>query len=207
MSDRLDELRSLVRLFADRASERVREMPITKNVRRLVTDLQKQRSSVRDEALSSAVTQIAEAESGTATARRGAIHIDLAFTDGRRLVASLEPLAPRFAPRGAKEISFRVEPESAAFDGRLQDAAAAIAAVIGKTLYGMVMPAASFTANGGIVDRDADVLRIDLRNLPALRRAQSGPFGVLLDVFELESLVAEDGELALRLKMPSGIAR
>jgi len=54
------------------------------------------------------------------------------------------------------------------------------------------------------VDREGDdLVRVDLRSVPAVREALgAGPMGLVLEAIELKRIDADDGELALQLKLP-----
>ncbi len=60
-------------------------------------------------------------------------------------------------------------------------------------------------ASGASGDRDgADLVRVDLRTVPAVRRAQGkGPSAMILELLELRAIECEDGEIALVVKLPS----
>jgi hypothetical protein len=106
----------------------------------------------------------------------------------------------RFAPRGAKEISFDVEPP----DAHDVSIVSALAGCIAKATWPMIAPTGSIDVGGAIVERDKPGrLRVDLRSVPAVRRfASTQTAAMIFDVLELESLRVEPGALALKLKLP-----
>ncbi|MAQ17925.1 MAG: hypothetical protein CMN30_24395 [Sandaracinus sp.] len=199
---RFDLLKSFIRAGADRARDGLDAVRPVGALRRAVSELRQQRMVVPESALSSAVAHAPGVLAAHASARRGRIQVDARFDDGE-LAFALEFFAVRFAPKGAKEITFRVHPAGGARDGRVRDLTGAIAGVIAKGLWPMVIPSGRPT-HGAIVDREGDdLVRVDLRSVPAVREAlQGGPIALVLEALELQRLEPADGELLLHLRLP-----
>jgi hypothetical protein len=130
----------------------------------------------------------------------GKVFVDASMTNGKEVQFSLSPRSVRFAPRGAKEISFDVEPP----DAHDTSIVGALAACIAKATWPMIAPADSIDVGGAIVDRENEgLLRVDLRSVPAVRRfASTQTAAMVFDLLELESIRVEQGALALKLKLP-----
>lgn len=203
---RLDLLRSLLRAGADRARDRIGDVAPLAGVQRVVSELRRQRLVIPERALTNFVAHAPDVRAATVTARHGAILVDVAFRDGETVACRFVPESARFAPRGAKELVFRVEPVEALRSARTREVAAVIAGAIAHTLWGIALGArASDDLSGAIVDRDGeDYVRVDLRTVPAVRKAQSkGPAAMILEMLELRAIECEDGEVALVVKLPS----
>jgi hypothetical protein len=113
MNDRFDILRSWVRMAADRAVDRVTETKIASMTKQLLERLTQQRWRLTDETLTTAVAHADGVDSAMVACHSGRMFVDASMTNGREVQFSLAPSSVRFAPRGAKEISFDVEPPDA----------------------------------------------------------------------------------------------
>ncbi len=199
---RFDLLKSWIRVGADRAKEGIDAVRPVGALRRVVGELRKQRLVVPESVLSNAIAHAPGVLAANATARRGQIQFDARFADGE-LACALEFFGTRFAPRGAKEITFRVHPAGSARDGRVRDLTGAIAGVIARGLWPMAIPPGK-PLHGAIVDREGDdLVRVDLRSVPAVRDALgNGPMALVLEAIELKRIDTVDGEMLLHLKLP-----
>ncbi len=200
MSDRLNVLRSLLRGAADRVLDRAGDTRIARATRDVLERMTQQRWRLSDDALTTAAAHAEGVDSAMVICRSGRIFVDASLATGRDVQFSLGPLPVRFAPRGAKEISFDVEPPGA-MDGSI---VGALGACIARATWPMIMPPDTRDVGCAIVEREApDRVRIDLRTVPAVRRfASSGPASMIFDVLELESIQVETGSLTLKLKLP-----
>ena len=200
MTDRFDIVRSWVRLAADRAVERVTGTKIAVVTKQLVERLTQQRWRLSDEMLTAAAAHADGVDSAMVACHSGSVFVDASMTNGREVQFSLAPRSVRFAPRGAKEISFDVEPP----DAHDTSIVGALAACVAKATWPMIAPADSIDVGGAIVERETPGrLRVDLRSVPAVRRfASTQTAAMIFDVLELESLRVETGALALKLKLP-----
>jgi hypothetical protein len=200
MTDRFDIVRSLVRAAADRAIARVKETRVAGATMQLVERLTQQRWRLTDEALTAAAAHADGVDSAMVACRAGRVYVDASMTNGREVQFSLAPRSVRFAPRGAKEIAFDVEPPGS-HDTSI---VGALAGCIAKATWPMIAPADSPDVGAAIVERESPGrLRVDLRSVPAVRRFSSTQAAAMIfDVLELESLRVETGAIALKLKLP-----
>jgi len=200
MTDRFDIVRSWVRLAADRAINRITGTKLASVTRQILERLTQQRWRLSDELLTSAAAHADGVDSAMVACRSGRMFVDASMTNGKEVQFSLTPRSVRFAPRGAKEISFDVEPP----DAHDTSIVGALAGCIAKATWPMISPADSFDFGGAIVERETPGrLRVDLRSIPAVRRfAATQTAAMIFDVLELESLRVEPGALALKLKLP-----
>jgi hypothetical protein len=200
MSNRLDILRSLVRAAADRTIDRVKGTRVAAASKVLLERLTQQRWRLSDETLTTAAAHADGVDSAMVACRSGRLYVDASMTNGRDVQFSLTPKSVRFAPRGAKEISFEVEPP----DAHDTSIVGALAGCIAKAVWPMIAAPEAIDVGGAIVERESpSCLRIDLRSVPAVRRfASTQAAAMVFDVLELESLRVEPGALALKLKLP-----
>ena len=200
MTDRFDILRSWVRVAADRAVDRLTGTKLAAATKQIVERLTQQRWRLSDEALTAAAAHAEGVDSAMVSCRSGKMFVDASMTSGKEVQFSLAPHAVRFAPRGAKEISFDVEPPDA-HDASL---VGALAACIAKATWPMIASPDSIDVGGAIVEREtAGRLRVDLRSVPAVRRFSSNQTAAMVfDMLELESIRVEPGALALKLRLP-----
>lgn len=206
MSNPRDLLRSLVRRAADSAIDTANRRGGLDKLRKTLENVKRRRFPVSAGVLTSAVAHLPGVESASVTAASGALHVDVVFTSGAHLAARLVPTRVRFAPRGAKEVSFRVEPPEAARGYRITDVVGAIGGVIALHLWQSAL-AASRTERqfgGAIVDREgSDTFVVDLRTTPAAKALEKmGQAGMVLEVLELTELRVEDGELMVHVGFP-----
>ena len=200
MTDRFDIVRSLVRAAADRAIDRVKGTRVASATMQLLERLTQQRWRLSDEALTAAAAHAEGVDSAMVACHSGRMFVDASMTNGREVQFSLTPRSVRFAPRGAKEISFDVEPP----DAHDTSIVGALAGCIAKATWPMIAPPDVVDVGGAIVERESPGrLRVDLRSVPAVRRfASSQAATMIFDVLELESLRVEPGALAIKLKLP-----
>lgn len=200
MTDRFDIVRSLVRAAADRAIDRVKGTRVASATMQLVERLTQQRWRLTDEALTAAAAHAEGVDSAMVACHAGRIFVDASMANGREVQFSLSPRSVQFAPRGAKEISFDVEPP----DAHDTSIVGALAGCIAKATWPMIAPPESHDVGGAIVERESPGrLRVDLRSVPAVRRFASTQAAMMVfDVLELESLRVESGALAIKLKLP-----
>jgi hypothetical protein len=138
----------------------------------------------------------------------GRIRIDAAFDDGTHLEVGLVPWDVRFAPRGAKEVVFRLEPMALCRDRHVPELVATVAAVVAHTLWSVALGGAPIRSEGVYVDKEADDLfRVDLRNVPAVRaRMSNSSMAAMFEALALGNMRADDGTLLLTLELP-GLSR
>ena len=159
---------------------------------------------IPDEALTRAVAHAEGVREASVVCQGGRIRIDATFDDGKHLEIGLVPWDVRFAPRGAKEVVFRLEPQELGRDRHVPELVAAVATVVAHTLWSVALGGAPIESRGVFVDKEADDLfRVDLRNVPAVRaRMTNGGAAAMLEALALGNLRAEDGALSLTLELP-----
>lgn len=201
MGDRSDYFKSLVRGFAEGASKRL-GFPLA-NLQRLMRQALAQASSVSDAQISKALARVANVREASAVCREERIWVEATLDDGQRLQLSLVPAGARFAPRGAKELIFRVEPEELAGRAAVRDLVAAVAALVAHALWGPFFGRLLNPSYDAIAEREGAEVRVDLRTVPAVRAAHQKGLAQLFDVLELSSLYVVDGALRLVIKVPT----
>lgn len=200
MGDTSDFVRSLVRGFAEGAGRRL-GIPLA-NLSKLLREALAQAASVSDRQIAKALTRIPDVREASAVCRDERIWIEATFTDGENVSVSVMPLPPRFAARGAKELSFHVEPEQLAGRARVRDLVAAIAALVAHALWAPFFGRLLNPSYDAIAERDGSHVRIDLRSVPAVKTAHQKGLGQLFDMLELSSLSVREGALRLHVKLP-----
>ena len=200
---RRDELRSLVRRMGDQAKSSLNSGPMAA-ARKLLSEVAARQAKVSDEALTRAIAHAEGVREASVSCQGGRIRIDATFDDGKRVELGLVPWDVRFAPRGAKEVVFRIEPAELGRDRHVPELVAAVATVVAHTLWSVALGGARVESRGMFVDKEADDLfRVDLRNVPAVRaRMTNGGAAAMLEALALGNLRAEDGALSLTLELP-----
>lgn len=200
MTDRFDIVRSLVRAAADHALGRMKGTRVAALTRQILERLTQQRWHLSEEILTAVAAHAEGVDSAMVACHSGRMFVDASMTNGREVQFSLAPRSVRFAPRGAKEIAFEVEPP----DAHDSSIVGALAGCIAKATWPMIAPADSLDVGSAIVEREGPgQLRVDLRSVPAVRRfASTQAASMVFDVLELESLRVETGALALKIKLP-----
>jgi len=203
MSDRTDFLKSLVKRAADRAQARVGRLGPVAAIRRFARDAARRRAIIDDRMLSSAVARLPRVSEASVAIRSGVIRVDASFEDGDHVALGLAPDGATFAPRGAKELRFRVLPTGAATQRHASDVAGAIAGEVARVVWALFLRDEE-DLGGAIVDRDGDLFRIDLRTIPAVRKQGSqGPLAMMMDALELGAIDVVRGALEVQLRLPS----
>jgi hypothetical protein len=200
MGDRSDFVRSIVRGLAEGAGKRL-GVPIA-GLARLFREALAQASSVSDRQIAKALTRVPQVREASAVCRDERIWIDATFEDGANIRVSVTPLPPRFAPRGAKELMFLVDPEQMAGRAQVRDLVGAIGALVAHSLWAPFFGRLLNPSFDAIAERDGDHVRVDLRSVPAVRAAHQKGLGQLFDMLELRGLSVSDGALRLHVKLP-----
>src|ERR1700712_2616930 len=158
---------------------------------------------ITDRQLTAAVARIPEVAAATVSSGEGMLRVDAMFNDGSDLLFTLTPLRSAFAPRGAKEISMRAEPEGASLNPRAGDIAAAIATEIAHALWGPFLRRQNSNKRRAIAERHGDMLVVDMRTVPAVRTALNQPLlAAGLDAIGLESVNATPQGLRVIASLP-----
>jgi hypothetical protein len=197
---RFDVLRSLMRSAARAAGEQLGRIDIPAPLRGALDDALKRRVALTDRQLTGAAVRVAGVREVTVAARDGALHVDAVREDGSDLSASLAPVSAVFAPAGAKDVCFRVRPAAAAGDGCLRDIAATISGELARAVWGPFLLGGTGEADPAFAERDGDLLRIDLRTVPAVRRALGMRAAALaIDALTVKAIAVEEGALRVTL--------
>jgi hypothetical protein len=204
MGDRSDLLRSLVRGFAEGATRRL-GVPFT-NLSKLVREAVAQASSISDRQIAKALTRAGNVREASAVCRDERIWIEATFNEGDNVRVSVQPLLARFAPRGAKEVTFRIDPPELAARAEVRDLVGAIAALIAHTLWGPLFGRLLNPVYDAIAERDGAEVRVDLRSVPAVRAAAQRGLMQLFDLLELSGLAVHEGVLRLHIRLPGLLA-
>jgi hypothetical protein len=200
MSDRSDYLRSMFRGFAEGAGRRL-GIPL-QSLQKLLRESLAQASSVSELQITKALTRVEGVREASVVCREPRIWIEATLGE-ERVSLSVEPLGARFAPRGAKELVFRIDPAELAGKSQVRDLVGALAALVAHTLWGPFLSRSSNVRYDAIAEREGDEVRVDLRSVPAVRSAQQRGLAQMFDVLELSGLHVHDGALRLHVKLPA----
>lgn len=140
----------------------------------------------------------------------GALQLQLESESGVELRAALRVDNVFFAPRGAKEISFRVEPAHLASNATIRECVGAISAEFAHKVWPFAIAQGRSAALGRAADNStptavaADCVRVDLREVPAVaaffRRAEFALFADLVGIDASKVAFTTDG-LVFELKL------
>jgi hypothetical protein len=199
-----DLLRSLVARAAGAADGRLAKGGPLARLREAIGQLRQRHTKIDDAAIGAAVARTAGVTQSMVQCDAGGIRVDASFADGGSFVATVIPQGVYFAARGAKEVSFRIEPPEAARGRFAADVVAAIAGAIARGLYGPMLGRDATPEPAGFVDREGtDAFRADLRTVPAVRKlASKGPMGLVVDVLEVSKITTEAGAVVVEIKLP-----
>jgi hypothetical protein len=199
---RFDVLRSLLRSGAIAASEHARKLPITAALTQAIEQAQLTRARIDDAALTAAIARGHGVAAATVRAGQGKLRIDASFDDGSALRIALWPSHISFAPLGAKEVGFGIEPREALSDPRAQDVCAALATEIAHAVWRSVLGPAKAGEAGAFVSRDGDKLIADLRSVPAVRRAKGNKLLMaVIEALRPQTIEVADGELRIAMML------
>lgn len=202
MSQRLDVLRSLLRGAAVSVRDGVRESGITQSLRKAVEEISRRTASVNHRQLTAAVGRAPGVSAASVRVVPGAIQLDVTFNDGDHTMVSLLPIGAAFAPHGAKEISFQVEPPNLANDTRIGDLAAAVAGEVAQALWGNFVRGLQVPPGHALASRDGIHLSVDLRGVPLVRVALNNRLtATAIELLHVTDLIAEQDHLTLTLAL------
>jgi hypothetical protein len=205
-----DLLRSLVARAAGVAGGGLGKLGAVGRVKEALAQIRTRHTRIEDSAIGAAVARTSGVVQSMVQCDRGAIRIDASFADGESFVASVVPRGVYFAPRGAKEVSFRIEPPEAGRHRHAADVVAAVAGAIARGLYGPLLGKdGAVPEAAGFVDREGDDgFRADLRTVPAVRKlAGKGPLSIVVDVLEVSAITVEPGAVRVEIKLPDVLGR
>jgi hypothetical protein len=200
MSSRSDVFKSLLRSTARSAIDSVMGLKVASNVQRVLAETSFSRIAIQDAQLTAAVARVANVAAATVSVGQDRVRVDVSFDDGKQLLMALRPDGMVFAPGGAKELAFTVEPEQAAAQSSSRDVIAAIAGEIARALWRPALTRAPRSDHGALVSHDGCRLIVDLRSVPEVRWAlrQRLP-AVLVEAIRARTLELREGRLVLTL--------
>ena len=202
---RLDFLKSLARSAARSASDRLGASDLAEILRRRLGALSLLQTTLDDAQLTRAVGRSAGVAAATVQIDSGRLRVQVTDDAGRDTSMTLRPGNVSFAPHGAKEVSFAVEPPELADGALAVDIVGAIAAEVARTLWGPFLAGARRSSarrhtHSAFVHRAGATLTADLRTVPEVRAILSQRLpAALLDALRLEGLQATPGVLRLQL--------
>jgi hypothetical protein len=202
MGERFDRLRSLLRTAAAGTRDALGKVGPVPGIRAALRELRDRRQRIPERAIARAVLRAGGVTAASVRTRGGRIEITAELESGRAIRAALVPEEARFAPRGAKEVVFAVDPGDAAADPKVREIAGLVAAQIARALWAPLLPPPSGVDDGGLVDRDAHRLRIDLRTVPVVRSAQSSTTAMFMDAISIEGFAVDEEGLSFRIALP-----
>jgi len=200
---RIDVFKSLLRSSALAATDKVRNSQAATTARELIDQAGLMRARVSEAKLTAAVARAADATAATVRAQQGRLLIDASF-DGsdQPLQIAIWPASFSFAPLGAKEIAFGMEPLAALHDPRAQDICGALATEIAHTIWRSVIGPSVPSESTAFVSREGDTLVADLRSVPAVRRNHARKLAMtFIEALKPQRIEIEDGELRVMLKL------
>ncbi len=203
---RFDVLKSLVRSSADQVVERAKNAAPAKRLRQMGRELVGGHLEMDETALSRAAASFPEVSDASVTARRGALRFDVGVGD-ELLVFSLRFDRATFAPQGAKELVFEIEPAEMARNRRAREVVGYVLGAIAARIWTAALGGEMRNLGPAIVDRDGvDRVRADLRSVPAIQKALQSPArAVMIEAFGIRTLEPEEGKLAIKTRLGQGM--
>jgi hypothetical protein len=177
--------------------DRLKQLP---SIREALQGAIRRQVRLSDKEITAAVGRLSGISAVTVKANPGCLRVNASLTNGRELVACLIPSGVVCAPRGAKDVTFRVDPPSAATDITLAEVVGAIASEIARLLWGPLLFQKSKSRHPAFVENEGDLLRVDLRTVPDVRAAiTQRATEMMIDTLVVKQMSAEDGALCLVL--------
>jgi hypothetical protein len=203
---KLDVLRSFVREATAKVRDRAAAVIPLDQLRELADDLRFRRVRIPEAALTRSVAHASMVEQASVHAQDGVLHVEAHFRGAREpFEALVRPEARAFAPRGAKEIVFHLEPAAAAAHPLAPEVLSCLAGVIAHHLWAAAGLSASSDPSGAFVERELGAsFRVDLRTVPAVRAILDGQASqIIIEALVPKELTASDGALKIELSMPA----
>lgn len=200
---RLDVVKSLLRSAALSAGNQLGRVGGSLALRERFAAMLGHRVLISDRQLTAAVARIPEVAAATVSSSDGSLRVDAGYHDGASLLVTLIPERSAFAPRGAKELSLRAEPDSAAMNPRSGDIAAAIATEVAHALWGPFLRKQPKRGRRALAQRHGHTLVVDMRTVPAVRAALTQPLlAAGIDAIGLESVTVTPEGLRVVANLP-----
>jgi hypothetical protein len=195
----------LVKNAAHRAGDAIGQTQPISAFRNVLRELRDRRVRIPERQLARAVLRAGTVATASVRTRPGRIEIEAELESGRAVHIALLPLGAHFAPRGAKEIVFAVDPADAVNDTKVRDIVGMIAAQVARAIWGPFLPVAEGAVdNAALVDREKDHLRVDLRTCPAVLGAIKGmpALSLVMDALRIERMDVDEHGLSVRIALP-----
>ncbi|MBN1654487.1 MAG: hypothetical protein JXA30_12015 [Deltaproteobacteria bacterium] len=198
--DRFDFMRSVLRGASVSAREQLKKLKFPRSIREALQAALHRQVRLTDKQLTAAVGCLSGISAVTIKASDGRLGVNAVLTDGGELIAGLIPAGLVCAPLGAKELAFRVEPASAAENTTLRELVGTIAGEIARAVWGPLLFQKSKNRHPAFVEREGDLLRVDLRTVSEVRAAMAQrATAMMIDALVVTRITAEDGALCLVL--------
>ena len=202
-----DVLKSLVHraaVGASTTSSQVLRSRWATEVKHRLSNLYPFQATLTDEDLARAVGQVADIVAVTVHIQPHGIFMHIEDRDGRAQSLELRLGDAYFAPRGAKELTFVMEPAEFSSRSLATDIVAAIAGEVAWSIWRPLLPRQTRPPLAGAqVHRVDGHLVADLRSIPEVRRACSHPLTAnLIDALGLTDVRQDLGRMVLRLALP-----
>ncbi|MDH5675744.1 MAG: hypothetical protein OEZ06_26705 [Myxococcales bacterium] len=196
---KFDVLRSVLRSTARSARDSVLGPRASETLSKLLQAGGLGATTIDAATLTIAVTRAGGIEAATVAGDRDRLRVDLRLDREHHLQFSLFGAGVQFAPGGAKEISFRIDPAEASAKSAARDAVAAIGGEIAKRLWGPVLAAAPAGGHSAFVsETGSGRLFLDLRTVPEVRWAMSRRLQrTFIEAIRLERCEITDGAILL----------
>lgn len=195
---RLDIMKSLLRSAAREASSRIDKLELGSALRDFVDQAVMRRITLDEQRLTVAVGRIPSIASATVAVSPDGVAVQVIDTSGNEISVTFRPQKISFAPRGAKEITFRVDPPEAAELPRSVEVFGAIASEVARALWGPFLPRRTATQHQVFVHQQGALLSADLRTVPEVRAALSQRVtAAMLDILRLKGITLLPGRLEL----------
>ena len=200
---RSDVLKSLLRSTANSAVTSLVHSPLTGRIQRLIAAASFGRATVSDAQLTRTVARVPHVAAATVTTTADCLRVDAGFEDGSQLSMAIYPAGLSFAPGGAKELAFAVQPREVAHLSQCRDVIAAVAGELARSLWKPALVGAPRSDQLAFVTFDADRLVVDLRSVPDVRWALAqSTRAALIEAFTARSFEINNKRLELVLRNP-----
>ena len=196
----LDVVKSLLRSAAQSAAEPIHRSGLQTALRRRLAPFSFLNTEVTEQQLTRAVGRLPGVAAATVRIARGTIAVQLETNDSQSHAVMLVPERTSFAPRGAKEITFKAVPADMAASSKTADVCSAIASEVARALWHPLLRAQPNSPHLAFVHRNGALLTADLRTVPEVRALSHKPLAAnIIDALALIGIEPQEGSLRLRL--------
>lgn len=195
-----DLMASWLRSAARGAASQLTRAPLAGALRERLRGLSLGRTAVGDAELTRAVLRLPDVAAATVACGQGRVAVDIGFSRGDQLRVAIYPEKITFAPGGAKELRFVLEPAAAASDPRARDVVAVIAGEIARGLWRPALSGAPDAEHAAFVNVEGERVVVDLRNVPQVRWAlQQGLRAAIIEAIQPRAIEPRAGHVDLPL--------